>query len=109
MAAKKVVKNEEVAEKPTTELTKADAIWEKLKNIPIEIFALPGQTVGMHCKRVNVLPDQLFLISNGGAFLPALEDVMARYGSTFGVLSEHEKFEVDTDAKFVKVKIVSKY
>jgi hypothetical protein len=89
------------AAKPET--TKADSIWEKIKDQPIEMFALPGQTVSMHCKRVNIDPNEVHLILKSTAALPALEGVLR------GVkLGDNEMFDISQAAHYTVVKIVPK-
>ena len=62
--------------------TMADVIWDEIKNRPIEMFALPNQTVSMHCAPVKVEPSKLYLLIRSTATLPSLE---ASIGAAFSV------------------------
>jgi hypothetical protein len=67
-----------MTDKTTTEVkTAADKIWDEIKDLRIEMFALPDQQVHHYCKPVSVEPSKLFLVSTVGSVLPALEAVLA--------------------------------
>lgn len=53
--------------------TDAELIWEEIKDLSIEMFALPGQTVALHCKPFLVEPSKLYLEAKSTATLPSLE------------------------------------
>lgn len=57
--------------------TAADQIWDEIKNLNINMFALANQKVHMYCKPVIVEPSRLFLLASAGSVLPALEAVVA--------------------------------
>jgi hypothetical protein len=71
--------------------TESEKIWDEIKNLPIEMFGLPSQTVAQHCTPVSVDPNRLFLTIRSTATLPALE-------TTLGT-----KFTVELADKFVIV------
>ncbi|MDP2683528.1 MAG: hypothetical protein Q8P20_00575 [bacterium] len=50
-----------------------DLIWEELRNLPIEMFALPNQRVEDHILRVKGVPGKLYVKARSSAVLPALE------------------------------------
>lgn len=58
--------------------TEAGAIWNEIKDKPIEMFALPGQIVCMHCHPLSVEPNRLYLTTNSTAVLPSLENALGR-------------------------------
>lgn len=60
----------------------AGKIWGEIKDRPIEMFALPGQQVQMHCRPVPVDPARLFLLPTSTAVLPSLE---AAIGNRYAV------------------------
>ncbi len=69
-------KKTESTEKPNTKktvTTAADAIWEDIKNTPLELFALPGQVVHMFFSPVNIDPEKLYLTVTAPAAFPAME------------------------------------
>jgi hypothetical protein len=85
MTDKKMPEQPAVAEKPVEKKsvvkplvkTAADQIWDEIKDLRIEMFALPEQRVHMYCKPVAIEPSKLFLLVSAGAVLTALELVVA--------------------------------
>jgi hypothetical protein len=71
----------------------ANAIWNAIKDKPIDVFALPNQTVSDYFKPVTIEPSQLYLETNAPAAFPALETTL---GSSY---------VVGRDMKFVIVKL----
>lgn len=67
------------AQNPTPVIVKtaADQIWSEIKDLRIEMFALPDQRVHMYCKPVSIDPNKLFLLASAGSVLTALELVVA--------------------------------
>lgn len=64
-------------EKKNNELkTVADEIWAAIKNIKIDMFALPDQLVSKYCRPVKIDPSKLFLTCSATAVLPALETAL---------------------------------
>lgn len=78
----------EVAVLPKTE---AQKIWEEIKDLPIQMFGLPDQTIVMHANPVTVEPSKLYLVIRSSAALPSLEE------------SIKGKFSVELADKFVIV------
>lgn len=62
---------------PAIVKTAADQIWNEIKDLRIEMFALPDQRVHMYCKPVSIDPNKLFLLASAGSVLTALELVVA--------------------------------
>ena len=60
----------------STQMTEADKIWEEIKDKSIEMFALPDQTVALHCVPVAVEPSKLYLVIRSAATLPSLETAL---------------------------------
>lgn len=54
--------------------TDAEKMWDEIKDLPIAMFGLPGQTVSMHVTPMNVDPNKLFLTIRSSATLPSLEE-----------------------------------
>jgi hypothetical protein len=74
---KKRVSKKTTAKKTTVKKeNEADAIWEELRHLPIEMFALPNQMVEDHLLRVRGVPNQLFVKPKSPAALPALEALL---------------------------------
>lgn len=65
-----------MTDKNTEVKTVADKIWDEIKDLRIEMFALPDQRVHHYCKPVSIDPAKLFLTSTAGSVLPALEAVV---------------------------------
>ena len=67
----------ETASTPATG-TVAQKLWEKLENMQVEMFALPGQTVKQYCEPIPIEDSKLYLkpTKAPGAFLPALETAL---------------------------------
>lgn len=67
--------------------TPASKLWDEIKVKKIDMFALPNQTVEMHCEPVVVDPTRLFLKPKSNAVLPSLE---AALGDSFSIeLAKH--------------------
>lgn len=58
--------------------TVAGEIWSEIKDKNIEMFALPDQTVSMHCHPYPIEPSKLYLVTNSTAVLPSLEAAIGR-------------------------------
>jgi hypothetical protein len=85
------------AEKPVEKKavkTAAEKIWDEIKDLKIEMFALPDQRVHHYCKPVTIDPSKLFLIASAGSALPSLEAAIApKY-----VVEKQDRFIVVTPA-----------
>lgn len=53
--------------------TNADKIWEEIKDVKVNMFTLPDQTVSMYCSPIAVEPTKLYLSFTVTSVLPALE------------------------------------
>lgn len=101
-------KNKETTEKAETKTaTAAEKIWDKIKDLPIEIFALPNQSVQDHARREaqmeKAIPDAVHLIIKSAAVLPALEETLSKVR-----LGKNERFDITQYSKYTVVKIVPK-
>jgi len=56
--------------------TVSDDIWFEIKDLQLQMFALPNQRVKKHAQRVKVLPDVCHIKIAFPAVLPALENVL---------------------------------
>ncbi len=61
---------------PPVQVNDADLMWEELRNLPIEMFALPNQRVADHLTRVAGVPNELYLKPNSPAALPSFETLL---------------------------------
>ena len=80
----------EVTEK---KLSTADKIWASIKDVKVEMFALPNQTVGRYCDPIAIEPSHCYLKFTTEAILPALE------------LALKDKYDVERTDKYIKVSI----
>lgn len=74
-ASEKVIEKKvavKAAEK-APEKTAAEKIWEEIRDLPIDMFALPNQVVNQYCKVVSIEPSKCFVVITASAALPALE------------------------------------
>lgn len=82
----KNVKTEDAAESQSLK------IWNQIKDIDLELFALPGQTVEKHASPVlDMSKTELHLLLKTSAALPVLEEVVRKFGL---VVDRKEKFVV---------------
>jgi len=65
-----------VKNKNETIVTEADQIWNEIKDLAIEMFALPNQRVKNHVKKLAGTADSVVVSLNSPAALPALEAVL---------------------------------
>ena len=74
---KRVANKTETKEKPVTKtqarVDPADVIWEEVKNLPINMYAMMAK-VSDHVTRVHGVPGKLCVRFKSGAALPALEE-----------------------------------
>ena len=71
-----IKKTDEILSNKNVDNTLANKIWEEIKNLKIDMFALPNQRVHNYCKPISVDPDKLFLIPTAWAVLPVLEQLL---------------------------------
>jgi len=90
---KSQLQDEQIAVK--MEGTTAGEIWKEIKDKSIDMFALPEQTVQMHCHPMFVEPEKLFLTLNSSAVLPSLE---AALGKKYSV-ELNDKYTIVSRAK----------
>jgi|SRR5579885_1059819 len=71
--------------------TVSDKIWNEINGLNIDMFGLSHQKVNQYCQPVNIDPNKLYLSYKVGAFLPALETLLA------------SKYDVELMEKFITV------
>ena len=82
----------------------ADALWDKIAKLPLELYSLPDQTLSNNCTRVKISPDQLHLKLNSGAVVSALADALKNVK-----LAQNESFDITTAGAFTVVKIIKTF
>lgn len=53
-------------------------LWNEIKNLQLNMFALPDQTVEKHYTPVIVEPSKLYMVGAVGAAFPALEETLGQ-------------------------------
>lgn len=73
---KKTAKPADAApETPAVPKTASEQIWEEIKGLPIEMFALPDQTVEQYCSPQPLIdPSRLYVLLRTSSVLPSLEE-----------------------------------
>lgn len=56
----------------------SEKIWNEIKDIQLDLFGLPDQTIEKVCIPVDVEPSSLYIQSNVGAVYAALETVLSK-------------------------------
>jgi hypothetical protein len=78
----------------------SDKIWDNIKNLAIEMFAIPGQKVHMHFKKLNGgSPSDLYLKAKSSAALPSLEAALDFYLPEKYVVRNAEQYIVVTEVE----------
>jgi hypothetical protein len=89
----------------TSKVTEAEKIWNRIKDLPFEIFALPNQTISNYAERVQkmekVSPDTLHLLLRSSAVRPLLEEFLTKIR-----LPKTQKFVVGDVHKYTTITIV---
>lgn len=86
-------KNTKEEPKPENLVTgKALEIWNNIKDMKLDLFSLPNQTVSLYAKPIPISDDVLYLEYKVPAFFPALENVV------------YSKYEVEMSGKWLIVK-----
>lgn len=69
----------DVVMKPQSSKTVAENIWDDIKDLKLNMFALPNQLVSVYYKPINVEPNRLFLVAltQATSVLPALETTIS--------------------------------
>lgn len=79
--------------KPASTKSEASKIWEDIKDVRVEMFSLPNQTVKDYCKPIDVDPSKLYLVIDIGSFINALESAVG------------SKYNIDRAEKYVIVSV----
>lgn len=69
----------------------AEVIWTEIKDLPIDMYSIPNQTIKDHVKKLKVPGDQLLITLNSTAVLPALETAIQGRGFEF---EQTEKYTI---------------
>ncbi|KKN60996.1 hypothetical protein LCGC14_0526210 [marine sediment metagenome] len=93
-------------------VNEADSIWAEIRNLPIEMFALPNQRVENHLLRVRGVPNELYLTAKSPAALPALEALLGgqvtlrveRTAEGDPINVSHPKFEMEETELYIVIR-----
>ena len=69
-------KDKTVTEEKSVQKSLPDIIWDNIKDVKLEIFALPNQLVSNYCTPIKIEPTKLYLTTSASAVLPALETAL---------------------------------
>lgn len=79
--------------------TEADLIWEEVKSLPIDVFAVQNQKVDQYVKKLDVPGTALYVKITSSAVLPALETTLSSTNLTRG-----KKYSIDMGEGFLIIK-----
>jgi hypothetical protein len=71
-----MTEEKDTVNKSETKKGVAEEIWEEIRRLPIEMYALPGQKVEDHITKLGAHGDSLIVRPKSPAALPALEAVL---------------------------------
>ena len=86
----------------TAEAYSGDWMWEKLKNVELDLYALPDQTLEKTAQRVNLAPDKLHLKTKAPALLSALDSAATKAfklpkGKLLNITQQHDFIVVSVE------------
>jgi hypothetical protein len=92
---------------------KGKQLWNNIKDLPLDIFALQNQRVKDFAQvdegMFNAFPDDVCLVLKAQAVLPALEEaLMQAQGRNMIKIGKDERFEFSRISKYTVLKIVPK-
>lgn len=70
----------ELANEEVKKISEAEEIWEKVKNIDLGLFGIPGQTVNKYCTPMNIDEKACYLKYKVSSVLPVLEENVRSLG-----------------------------
>lgn len=77
----------------------SDQIWEEIKNLPLDVFALGKAKVQDHVFKIDLKGTDLYLKLSSSAVLPALESSISNQYLTRG-----KRYQIEPAEGFVVVK-----
>lgn len=90
--------------------TDSEKIWDEIRHLPIEMFALPNQVVADHCTPIpQIDPVKLYMTVRSTATLPSLEATLNTFSNTTkdlvkkGHKVEVKEYRVELADRFVIV------
>jgi hypothetical protein len=84
--------------------TPADELWDRIRELPLELYSLPDQTLEGNCTRVKVAPDQLHLKLNSGAVIAAMTESLKSVK-----LADDEEFDITAAGAFTVLRLKKKF
>lgn len=69
---------ETVAPVPPSIFLESKKMWEEVKDVQLNMFALPDQKVSQYCQEVTVEPGKLYVLIKVSSVLTALEDALGK-------------------------------
>jgi hypothetical protein len=77
----------------------AKEIWNEIKGLSIDMFALPGQTVEMYLTPIPLDPSRCFMTYTASSVLPSLEITLGINPS----FPDSGKYRIENQGKFIIV------
>lgn len=60
-----------------SQATESSKLWDQIKNVKLDLYALPNQFVHLHCKPfLDLNKKDLYMTIKSSAVLPALEEAL---------------------------------
>lgn len=85
----------------------AEKIWNEIKDLPIDMYSLPGQVVKQHVQRCRVAANDLYLKTKSSAVLTSLEETLNKDPKTHYKLAS-PNYSIETVEGYVVVSRVEK-
>lgn len=82
-------------------MTQADQIWEKIKDLKLELWGLDNQVLNKNAERLNLSEDCVHMTLKSGAVLPAFEEALKKVAAP-----ENKRWDVQQTDKYVIVSFV---
>ena len=82
--------------------TVSDGIWNKIKNLQLDLFGLPDQIVSDNVSRHEILEDKVHLTLKAPAVLISLEDALQKVK-----LPANQSFEIVQVKNYTVISIVN--
>lgn len=84
----------------TDKISDSDLIWNDIKDLPLDLYGLQGQTVGMNVFKLDLnLPNSLYVKLKSTGVLPSLEQTL-----NIPIFAKNFKYELEQAADYIIIK-----
>jgi len=88
---KKVTRTEKPKSENVVELQgTAKKIWDRIKDLQVDMFSLPNQHVNKYCSPLPISDTELYVQSSTSAFLPSLEECLNKFDKNLTVVVDNK-------------------